>query len=222
MNNPFRYFKTSPEVIRLAVMMYVRYPLSLRNVEDLLHERDIDVSYETVRFWWNRFGPMFATSIRRKRVNRFGSCWRWRLDEMFVRIRGEFYYLWRAIDHEGEVLDAYVTKTRDRRVALRFLKRTIKRYGEPKLIITDQLRCYRAALKDLGIEERHQTSRFEQSDGIFTPALATARTSDASLQEVANPREIRCHPLRSLQPFQSRTSSLQPSFIQAAAFRSSE
>ena len=66
--NPFRYFNSSPEVIRLVVMMYVKFPLSLRNVEDLLHERGIDVSYETVRFWWNRFGPMFAAEIRRKRV----------------------------------------------------------------------------------------------------------------------------------------------------------
>ena len=73
MRNPFRYFKTSSEVIRLAVMMYVRLPLSLRNVGDLLHERDIDVSHETVRFWWNRFGPMFAGEIRRKRVSQMRS-----------------------------------------------------------------------------------------------------------------------------------------------------
>ena len=66
---PFRYFKTSPEIIRLAVMMYVRFPLSLRNVEDLLHERGIDVSHETIRLWWNRFGPMFAAEIRRKRID---------------------------------------------------------------------------------------------------------------------------------------------------------
>jgi putative transposase len=68
MSNPFRYFNSSPEVIRLVVMMYVRYPLSVRNVEDLLAERAIDISHETVRFWWNRFGPMFATEIRKNRV----------------------------------------------------------------------------------------------------------------------------------------------------------
>jgi putative transposase len=67
--SPFRYFQTSPEIIRLAVMMYVRFPLSLRNVEDLLHERGIDISYETVQFWWNRFGPLFAAEIRKKRVS---------------------------------------------------------------------------------------------------------------------------------------------------------
>ncbi|MCF8881043.1 IS6 family transposase, partial [Hyphobacterium sp. SN044] len=114
--NPFRYFKTSPEVIRLAVMMYVRFPLSLRNVEDLLHERGIEVSHETVRYWWNRFGPMFAAEIRRKRASRLRAWpqWQWHLDEMFVKINGVTHYLWRAVDHEGEVLEAYVTKRRDR------------------------------------------------------------------------------------------------------------
>jgi putative transposase len=82
--SPFRYFNSSPEVIRLVVMMYVKYPLSLRNVEDLLAERGIDVSYESVRFWWNRFGPMFAAEIRRKRVDRMRAFthWRWHLDEV--------------------------------------------------------------------------------------------------------------------------------------------
>jgi putative transposase len=75
--SPFRYFKTSPEIIRLAVMMYVRFPLSLRNVEDLLHDRGIDISHETVRFWWNRFGPIFAAEIRRKRVDRMRDCRQW-------------------------------------------------------------------------------------------------------------------------------------------------
>ena len=82
MHNPFRYFNSSPEVIRLAVMMYIRYPLSLRQVEDLLFERGIDICHETVRFWWNRFGPMFAAEIRKRRVHhRSYSHWRWHLDE---------------------------------------------------------------------------------------------------------------------------------------------
>lgn len=109
--SPFRYFRTSPEVIRLAVMMYIRFPLSLRNVEDLLHERGIDVSYESVRFWWQRFGPKFASEIRKKRTQtmRHQSNWKWHLDEMFLKINGERHYLWRAVDHEGEVLESYVT-----------------------------------------------------------------------------------------------------------------
>lgn len=111
-DNPFSYFNSSPEVIRLVVMMYVRFPLSLRNIEDLLFERGIDICHETVRFWWNRFGPMFASQIRRQRVSQMrGFChWRWHLDEVFVMINGEQHYLWRVVNHEGEVLESYVTK----------------------------------------------------------------------------------------------------------------
>ena len=123
MQNSFRYFNSSPEVIRLAAMMSVRYPLSLRQVEDLLVERGIDVCHETVRFWWNRFGPPFAGEIGRRRVARRNwSNWRWHLDEVFVRIDGETYYLWRAM----------------------------KRYGRPASIVTDRLRSYRAAMNVIG------------------------------------------------------------------------
>ena len=152
MRNPFRYFKTSPEVIRLTVMMYVRFPLSLRQVEDLLHERGIDICHETVRFWWNRFGPMFAAEIRKKRSAALRALpqWRWHLDEVFVKINGEMHYLWRAVDHEGEVLEVFSTKHRDRTAALAFLKRTMKRYGRPKSIVTDRLRSYGAAMTVIG------------------------------------------------------------------------
>ena len=161
MRNPFRYFKTSPEVIRLAVMMYVRFPLSLRQVEDLLHERGIDISYETVRAWWNRFGPVFAAEIRKRRVrHRSYSQWRWHLDEVFVRISSETRYLWRAVDHEGEVLESFVTKKRDRKAALKFLKKAMKRYGRPELVVTDRLRSYRAAMKIIGNAERQETGRW--------------------------------------------------------------
>ncbi len=86
MRDPFRYFDSSPEVIRLAVMMYIRYPLSLRQIEDILFERGIDICHETVRYWWNRFGPMFAAEIRKRRIHhRSFSQWRWHLDEVFVR-----------------------------------------------------------------------------------------------------------------------------------------
>ena len=117
--SPFRYFNSSPEVIRLVVMMYVRFPLSLRNVEDLLFERGIDISHETVRLWWNRFGPLFAGEIRRQRVSRMRGFrhWQWHLDEMYVKIGGEMRYLWRAVDQEGEVLESFVTTTRDKAAA---------------------------------------------------------------------------------------------------------
>jgi len=160
--SPFRYFKTSPEIIRLAVMLYVRYPLSLRNVEDLLHERGIEISHETVRFWWNRFGPMFAAAIRRRRVDRMRALphWRWHLDEVFVKINGVTHYLWRAVDHEGEVLEAYVSKSRDRKAALKFLRKTLKRHGRPHVFVTDKLRSYGAALKDLGLPDERETGQW--------------------------------------------------------------
>jgi putative transposase len=109
-SSPLRYFKTSPEIIRLAVMMYVRFPLSLRNVEDLLHERGIDVCHETVRYWWLRFGPMSAAEMKKRRIEKLKSSrWQWHLDEVFVTINGKQHYLWRAVDHEGEVLESYIT-----------------------------------------------------------------------------------------------------------------
>jgi putative transposase len=160
--SPFRYFKTSPEIIRLAVMMYVRFPLSLRNVEDLLHERGIDICHETVRFWWNRFGPVFAAGIRRKRINRMRSYsnWQWHLDEVFVKINGETHYLWRAVDHEGEVLESFVTKRRDRKAALKFLRKTMKRHGNPHIFVTDKLRSYGAAMKAIGNADKQEIGRW--------------------------------------------------------------
>jgi putative transposase len=161
MSNPFRYFNSSPEVIRLVVMMYVRYPLSLRNVEDLLAERGIDISHETVRFWWNRFGPMFAAEIRKRRVAHMRGFiqWRWHLDEAFVKINGKLCYLWRAVDHEGEVLEAVVTSKRSKAAALKLLKRIMKKYGRPRTIVTDRLRAYSAVMKEIGVADRHEVGR---------------------------------------------------------------
>jgi putative transposase len=163
--NPFRYFDSSPEVIRLVVMMYVKFPLSLRNVEDLLHERGIDICHETVRLWWNRFGPMFAAEIRRKRVQamRQHTHWRWHLDEVYVKINGEMHYLWRAVDHEGEVLESYASKTRDKAAALTFIKKTMKRHGKPEAIVTDGLRSYGAAMKEIGNAADQEVGRWLNS-----------------------------------------------------------
>jgi putative transposase len=165
MASPFRYFNSSPEVIRLVVLMYVKYPLSLRNVEDLLAERGIDICHETVRFWWNRFGPMFAGEIRRRRVQhmRAYTHWRWHLDEVYVKINGEMRYLWRAVDHEGEVLESFATKDRDKAAALRFIKKALKRHGRPQRIVTDGLRSYGAALKDLGMTDRQEVGRWKNN-----------------------------------------------------------
>jgi len=141
--------------------MYVKYPLSLRNVEDLLDERGIDISHETIRFWWNRFGPMFAAEIRKKRVARMRGYtqWRWHLDEVFVKINGKLRYLWRAVDHEGEVLESVVTAKRDKEAALKFLKRIMKKYGRPRSVVTDGLCSYSAAMKEIGAADRQEVGR---------------------------------------------------------------
>ncbi len=159
--NPFRYFKTSPEIIQLTVMMYVGFSLSLRNVEDLLHERGIDICHESVRLWVDRFGPIFAGKIRTKRASfmRQHTQWNWHLDEVFVKINGAQHFLWRAVDHEGEVLESYVTKTRDKQAALTFLKKTMKRYGSPRTVVTDRLRWYAAAMQEIGTEDRQEVGR---------------------------------------------------------------
>ncbi len=143
-------------------MMYVRFPRSLRQVEDLLHERGIDISYETVRAWWNRFGPMFANEIKKKRSASLHGLtqWRWHLDEVFVRINGETHYLWRSVDHEGEVLEVLVTRRQDRKAALRFLRKAMKRYGRPRVMVTDPLRSYQAVMRKIGNAARQETSRW--------------------------------------------------------------
>ena len=159
--SPFRYFHSAPEVIREVVMLYVRFPLSLRNVEDLLFERGFDLCHETVRLWWNRFGPLFASEIRRKRVSHMRGFvhWKWHLDEMYVKLGSEMVYLWRAVDHEGEILESYITKTRDKAAALAFMKKALKRHGSPAAIITDGLKSYRAAMRDLGNQEKQEVGR---------------------------------------------------------------
>ena len=137
-HSPFRYFKTSPEIIRLAVMLYVRFPLSLRNVEDLLHERGIEISHETVRFWWNRFGPMFAAEIRRNRVSRMRSYsnWQWHLDEVFAidkwrdtlslaSRRSRRMRHWKALCYQAP---SY------RKAALKFRRKVMQRYGGPEVV----------------------------------------------------------------------------------------
>ena len=201
----FKYFKTSPEIIRLAVMLYVRFPLSLRNVEDLLHERGIDVSHETVRYWWLRFGPMFAAEIRKRRIEAMKSSrWRWHLDEMFVKINGEQHYLWRAVDHEGEVLESFVTKRRDKKAALKFLRKAMRKHGRPEVLVTDRLRSYGAALKEIGAAERQETGRW-----------ANNRAENSHLPFRRRERAmLRFRRMRSLQKFASVHASVSNHFNQ--------
>ena len=163
--NPLRYFKTSPEIIQLAVMMYVRFPLSLRNVEDLLHERGIDICHESVRLWVDRFGTHFAGKIRKQRANymRQVTQWQWHLDEVFVKVNGVQHYLWRAVDHEGEVLESFVTKKRNKAAALKFLRKAMKRYGNPQVIVTDRCPSYGAAMNKIGNQDRQEVGRYKNN-----------------------------------------------------------
>ena len=218
MSNPFRYFNSSPEVIRLVVMMYVRYPLSLRNVEDLLAERGIDISHETVRSWWNRFGPMFAAEIRKRRVahmRRYPQ-WRWHLDEVFVKVNGKLCYLWRAVDHEGEVLEAVVTAKRGKAAALKLLKRIMKKYGPPR-----QRRHRRALLLFCGDERdrRRRSARGrwppQQSGGEFAPAVSTTRAGNAAISKSEDAAEVQLSSRPGPQPFQSGAASRHPAGLQA-------
>ena len=209
--SPFKWFKTSPEIIRLAVMLYVRFPLSLRNVEDLLHERDNDICHETVRFWWHRFGPMFAAEIRKRRIEGMRSShWRWHLDEMFVKINGERHYLWRAVDHEGEVLESFVTKTRDKKAALKFLRKAMKKHGRVDILVTDKLRSYGAAMKDLGVADRQETGRW-LNNRAESSHLAFRRRERATL---------RFRRMRSLQKFVAVHASVSNHFNQERSLSS--
>ncbi len=210
--SPFKYFKTSPEIIRLAVMMYLRFPLSLRNVEDILHERGIDVSHEAIRFWWHRFGPMFAAEIKRKRIDRLRalSNWRWHVDEVFVKINGERHYLWRAVDYEGEVLEAVVTKRRNKKAALKFLRKLIRRYGRPREIVTDRLPSYRAALREIGGSDLQSTGRWlnNRAENSHLPFRRRERAM------------LRFRRMRSLQTFAAVHSSVYNHFNQERSLSS--
>jgi putative transposase len=127
-----------PEVIRQAV--WLRFTLSYRDVEDLLAERGLEVSYETVRRWVLKFGPMFARNLRRLRPRPTG---KWHLDEMVISIQGRRLYLWRAVDSEGEVLDLLVQAKRDTKAALRLMRKLLKKQGyAPNELVTDRLGSY--------------------------------------------------------------------------------
>ena len=145
-----------PQIVAHAVWLYLRFNVSLREVEEMPLERGIDVSYETARRWIAKFEPQIARNLR-CRQERPGDIWY--LDEVVVKCAGEKFWLWRAVDHEGEVLESYLTKTRDKHAALTFLKKAMKRYGAPRTVVTDQLRSYGAAMKEIGNEDRQEVGR---------------------------------------------------------------
>lgn len=169
----FKLHRFPPDTIRLAVWLYFRFTTNLRDVEDLLAERGIDVSYETVRCWANKFGPVIAANIRSKR-GRADSVWH--LDEMVVRINGQRMYMWRAVDKEGKVLDVLVQKRRNKAAALKLPRKLLKNQGAPpNTIVTDGLRSYPAAMKILGCIDRHQPSRLRDNNRAENSPLPVRR-----------------------------------------------
>ena len=143
-----------PEIIQHAVWLYLRFTLSYRDVEDLLAERGLEVSYETVRRWVLKFGPAFARNLRRLRPRPTST---WHLDEMVVSIQGKRVYLWRAVDSEGEILDALVQPHTDKAAALKLMRKLLKKQGfAPAVLVTDKLGSYGAAQRELGLSARQE------------------------------------------------------------------
>jgi transposase-like protein len=160
-------------VIRYAVWLYFRFTLSVRDVEELLAQRRIEVSREAVRCWVIKFGPLIAANLRRRRSPPTG---RWHLDEMVVKISGQRMYLWRVVDDEGEVLDVLVQKRRNKAVALKLLRKLLRSQGiHPEAVITDGLASYRAAAKSLGLSDRHRPGGMRENNRVENSHLVIRR-----------------------------------------------
>ena len=159
--NCYNGYRFPPEIIHQAIWLYLRFTLSLRDVEDLLAERGITVSYESVRRWVNHFGTMIAAHLRKRRPRPHSI---WHLDEVYLKIDGRLVYLWRAVDAEGEVLDVLVQAKRNKHAALKLMRKLLRKYGfVPDRLVTDDLRSYGAAARDLGIEKHHERGRWKNN-----------------------------------------------------------
>ncbi|WP_338468154.1 IS6 family transposase [Novosphingobium sp. ZN18A2] len=169
----YKRHRFPPDTIRLAVWLYFRFTTSLRDVEEMLAERGIDVTYETIRCWANKFGPAIAANIRRAR-SRADSVWH--LDEMVVRISGVRMFMWRAVDREGEVLDVLVQKRRNKKAAVKLLRKLLKNQGYvPDEIVTDGLKSYPAAMKVLGCSHLHRPGRLRDNNRVENSHLPVRR-----------------------------------------------
>src|ERR1700740_172791 len=157
----YKGYRFPAEIIQQAIWLYLRFTLSFRDVEDLLAERGITVSYETVRRWVNHFGPTIAAELRKRRPKPHTI---WHLDEVYLKIDARMVYLWRAVDAEGEVLDVLVQSKRNKRAALKLMRKLLKKYGfVPDKLVTDDLKSYTAAVKDLGFAKRHDRGRWRNN-----------------------------------------------------------
>ncbi len=157
----YRYCHFPPVIIQHTVWLYARFTLSFRDVEELLAERGIQVSFESIRSWVARFGTQIARRLRHHRPRPHSL---WHLDEVFVSMNGQRSYLWRAIDQNGEILDVLVQAKRDKKAALKLMRKLIKKSGlAPRTIVTDKLRSYAAAFRDLGLTARHHQARWKNN-----------------------------------------------------------
>ena len=153
----FKRYRFPPDIIRHSIWLYARFTLSFRDVEDLLAERGLDISYETIRRWFLKFGGPIARNLRQARPAPSDY---WHLDEMAIVIRGKRHWLWRAVDNEGEVLDFLVQPGRNARAALKLMKKLLRRQGfAPTRIVTDKLRSYHVAFRSIGLTAEHIDSR---------------------------------------------------------------
>jgi putative transposase len=195
-------YRFPPEIIHQAIWLYLRFTLSLRDVEDLLAERGVALSYETVRRWVNHFGPMIAADLRKRRLKPHGT---WHLDEVYLKIDGRMVYLWRAVDAEGEVLDVLVQSKRNKHAALKLMRKLLKKYAfVPERLVTDDLRSYSAAVHVLGIEHCHERGRWKnnRAENSHQPT----RRRERKMQRFKS-AEIPVNSRRSLQHLQRPTPS---------------
>ena len=156
--SPYKRYRFPPEIIQFAVWVYYRFNISHRDIEDLLAQRGIEVSHESIRLWCNKFGPAYARRLRRAHRG-YGDTFF--IDEVFVKIQGQQQYLWRAVDQDGEVVDVYLRARRDGKAAKRFFRRLIKRHqDEPRKIVTDKLRSYGVAHREVTPEAIHDSSQY--------------------------------------------------------------
>ncbi len=181
----FKGHRFPAEIISYAVWTYYRFPMSLRDVEDLLAARGVVVSYETIRAWVAKFGSQFARMIRRDRP---AVANKWHLDEVALPINGTKYWLWRAVDSRGDVLDILVQSRRNKRAAARFFRKLFKAFGAPRVVVTDKLRSYGATLKKLapGLEHRSHKGLNNRSEGSHRPT----RRREKIMGRFKSPRQV--------------------------------
>ena len=184
----YRNLHFPSSIIQHAVWLYARFNLSLRDVEELMAERSVEVSYETIRRWVKRFGPQIA---RRLRSGRPRAHPQWHLDEMYVSIGGRWMYLWRAIDQDGEVLDFLVSAKRDKKAALKLMRKLLKKYGfAPRTIVTDKWRAYAAAFRELGLTAWHHQAKWKNNR--IEGSHVRIRRRERAMQGFRSPGSAQC------------------------------